>query len=106
MKRRALPAWRTRGIFLTMSLEQLESSILALKPEERKQFARWFEEHRDDLIPGNSEDEELTSEQRAEVLRRREQALAHPELLQPWQGTTDRLRQRLHSVRRQKAVNH
>jgi len=92
-------------MFLTMSLEQLESSILALKPEDRKKFARWFEEHRDDLIPGNSEDEELTSEQRAEVLRRREQALAHPELLEPWQGTVDRVRQRLHDLRSQKAAN-
>ena len=85
-----------------MSLEQLESSILALTPEERKAFARWFEEHRDRLVP--SEDDELTPEQQAEILRRREQALAHPELLEPWEGTIGRVRQRLHEVRRQKAA--
>ena len=87
-----------------MSLEQLESSILALKPEERKQFARWFEEHRDELVQSDEEDE-LTPEQQAEILRRREQALAYPELLEPWGGTMDRMRQRLHDLRRQKAAN-
>jgi hypothetical protein len=88
-----------------MSLEQVESSILALKPEERKQFARWFEEHRDELIQSNAEDEELTPEQQSEILRRREQALAHPELLEPWEGTIDRVRQRLHEVRRQNTAS-
>ena len=85
-----------------MSLEQLESSILSLAPEERKQFAHWFEEHRDDLV---ADDNELTAEQQAEILRRREQALAHPELLEPWDGTIDRVRQRLHELRRQKAAS-
>ena len=85
-----------------MSLEQLESSILSLAPEERKQFARWFEEHRGDLV---ADDNELTAEQQAEILRRREQALAHPELLEPWDGTIDRVRQRLHELRRQKAAS-
>ena len=86
-----------------MSLEQLETSVLALTPDERKQFARWFEEHRRELIPAD-EDDELTPEQQAEILRRRDQALAHPELLEPWDGTIDRVRQRLHEVRRQKAA--
>ncbi len=84
-----------------MSLEQLESSILSLAPEERKQFARWFEEHRLELIQEDGDDE-LTAGQQAEILRRREQALAHPELLEPWDGTIDRVRQRLHELRRQK----
>lgn len=87
-----------------MSLEQLESSILSLAPEERKQFARWFEEHRHDLIPDGGDDE-LTAEQQAEILRRREQALAHPELLELWDGTIDRVRQRLHDFRRQKTAS-
>ena len=87
-----------------MSLEQLESSILSLAPEERKQFAQWFEEHRHDLT--NEDDGgELTAEEQAEILRRREQALAHPELLEPWDGTIDRVRQRLHELRRQKAAS-
>ena len=86
-----------------MSLEPLESSILSLAHEERKQFARCFEEHRHDLI--EDADDELTAEQQAEILRRREQALAHPELLEPWDGTIDRVRQRLHDLRRQKAAS-
>ena len=85
-----------------MSLEQLESSILSLAPEERKQFAQWFEEHRHDLLQGDDAGDELTAEQQAEILRRRKQALAHPELLEPWDGTIDRVRQRLHELRRQK----
>ena len=85
-----------------MSLEQLKSSILSLAPEERKQFACWFEEHRHDLV---EDGDELTTEQQAEILRRREQALAHPELLEPWDGTIDRVRQRLHELRRQKAAS-
>ena len=85
-----------------MSLEQLESSILSLVPEERKQFARWFEEHRHDLM--QDDDGELSSDQQAEILRRRVQALAHPELLEPWDGTIPRVRQRLHELRRQKAA--
>lgn len=39
---------------------------------------------------------ELSEEQRAEVVRRRELALAHPELLEPWDGTIERVRERLH----------
>lgn len=87
-----------------MSLEQLESSVLALRPEELKEFARWFEEHRPELLESGDEGEELTSEQEAEILRRRELAMAHPELLEPWDGTIDRVRKRLHEVRRQKAA--
>ena len=86
-----------------MSLEQLESSILSLALEERKQFAKWFEEHRRDLT--QEDDGELSSEQQAEILRRREQALTHPELLEPWDGTIPRVRQRLHEIRRQKAAS-
>jgi len=87
-----------------MSLEQLESSILSLTAEERKRFAHWFEEHRRAWFSENEDDGELTSAQQAEILRRREQALAHPELLEPWDGTIDRVRQRLHEVRRQKTA--
>ena len=88
-----------------MSLEQLESSILSLTAEERKRFANWFEEHRRAWFSENEDDGELTSAQQAEILRRREQALAHPELLELWDGTTDRVRQRLHEVRRQKTAS-
>lgn len=65
-----------------MTLEQLESSVLELKPEERKTFVRWFEEHRGALAPSD-EDDELTPEQQAAVIRFR----------------TDCARQRLEALR-------
>jgi hypothetical protein len=38
----------------------------------------------------------LSEKQKGEVVRRRELALAHPELLEPWDGTIERVRERLH----------
>ena len=85
-----------------MSLEQLESAILELSPQERQRLAVWFEENRRELL-GDDDSDELTEEQQAEIVRRRDLALAHPELLEPWDGTIERVRQRLHEFRRQKA---
>lgn len=76
-----------------MSLEQLESAIRDLTDEERQRLALWFEENRRELL-GNDQDE-LSAEQQAAVLRRRDLALANPELLEPWDGTIERLRARL-----------
>ena len=84
-----------------MSLEQLENAILDLKPEERQLLALWFEEHRPELLGGV--DDELTEEQEAEIVRRRDQALAHPELLESWDGVLERVRQQLHECRSQTA---
>jgi hypothetical protein len=83
-----------------VSLEQLENAILGLTPEERQRLAVWFEENRRELI--GDEPDELTEEQNAELVRRRELALAHPELLESWDGTIERVRERLHEFRRQK----
>ena len=87
-----------------MSLEQIEASILDLSAEERRRFALWFEAHRSDLLPELQDEEDLADEQKAEILRRRELALAHPDLLEPWDGTIERVRSKLHEVRRQKAA--
>jgi len=84
-----------------MSLEQLEQAILGLTPEQRQRLAVWFEENRQELLGDGSDD--LTAEQEAEVVHRRDFALAHPELLEPWDGTLERVRERLHEFRRQKA---
>lgn len=83
-----------------VSLEQLESAILGLTPEERQRLAVWFEENRHELLGGESDG--LTKEQEAEVIRRRDLAVAHPELLEPWDGTIERVRERLHEFHRQK----
>jgi len=84
-----------------VSVEQLESAILGLTPEERQRLASGFEENRRELL--SDEPDELNDEQKTEVLRRRNLALANPELLEPWDGTIERVRARLNDFRRQKA---
>jgi hypothetical protein len=79
---------------LSVSLEQLEEAILDLSSEERRRLALWFDENRQELVGDDSD--ELSDQQKTEVLRRRDLALAHPELLEPWDGTIERLRARLH----------
>ena len=80
-----------------MSLEQLESAILELTPQERQRLAIWFEENRRELV-GDDDSDELTEEQQGEIVRRRDFALAHPELLEPWDGTIERVREQLQSA--------
>jgi hypothetical protein len=41
-------------------------------------------------------------EVQAEILRRHEEVLAHPEQLESWEGTTERVRALLHEIRHQK----
>ena len=81
----------------SVSLDKLEQAILDLKPEERQRLAVWFEENRQELLGDDSD--EMSEEQEAEIIRRRELALAHPELLEPWDGTIERVRERLHEFR-------
>jgi hypothetical protein len=59
-------------------LEQLKAAILELNPQQRQRLALWFEEHRRELL--GEQDDELNEAQKAELLRRRDQAAAHPEL--------------------------
>ena len=87
-----------------MSPEQIEAKILELSLEERQRFALWYEAHRKDLLFEAQEEDDLGEEQRAEILRRRDLAFAHPELLEAWDGTIERVRSKLHEVRRQKAA--
>jgi hypothetical protein len=82
-----------------MSVEQLEQSVLKLGREERRRFLDWLYEHEEEVAGPDY----IHPEVQAEILRRREVALAHPEQLEPWEGTTDRVRARLHEIRHQKA---
>ena len=86
-----------------MSLEQLESAILALPPEQRWRLAEWFEDHLAELLGGT--EDELSEEQKTEILRRREAFLADPSIAGPWEGTAERIRQHLHARRAQKAAS-
>jgi hypothetical protein len=81
-----------------MSIEQLETSLTNLPPEERRRFAEWFHAHEDELIPGDI----VHPEVQQEILGRREAALLNPKSLEPWEGTTERVRTRLNEVRNQK----
>lgn len=84
-----------------MSVEQIEQSVLQLQSEERRRFVQWFYEHADQLV--GPDDELIHPDIKAEILRRRDEADARPGLLEPWAGTTERVRARLHDLRRQKA---
>ncbi|MBI3874626.1 MAG: hypothetical protein HY300_01370 [Verrucomicrobia bacterium] len=82
-----------------MSVEQLEQSVLKLDPAERRRLFDWLCEHEIELLGSDA----IHPEVQAEILRRRDEADAQPEQLEPWQGTTGRVRARLHELRRQKA---
>jgi hypothetical protein len=84
-----------------MSVEQIGVTLLKLSRQERRQFADWFYQHENEILDPREEDE-VSSEVKAEVLGRREAALAHPELLEPWGDTAERLRAQLNEIRRQK----
>lgn len=85
-----------------MSVEQLEQSVMQLSEAERRQFARWFYEHEPQLVNPPADEEEIHPEVKAELLRRLQEIDEHPERLEPWAGTTDRIRAQLHEMRRQK----
>lgn len=85
-----------------MSVEQIEKTLLELPSEERRQFADWFYQHESEII-GPLDDDYIHPSVQAEVLRRRDEALAHPELMEPWDGTMDKARELLNEFRRKKA---
>ena len=64
-----------------MSVEQLESAIKALRPEERERFAGWFDDHRHELIRRR----EIDDAQQREVLARLEEARTNPDSLEPFE---------------------
>ncbi len=79
-----------------MSVEQLEQSVLKLSAEERQRFLDWFFEHKDELIGAD----EIHPEVKAEILRRREEAVAHPEKLEIWETAFPRMKQCFDELRR------
>ena len=79
-----------------MSVEQLEQTVLKLSPEDRRRFLDWLYEHEDELI---GPDDDIHPEVKAEILRRRADALAHPEKLEAWEGAFPRMKQRFDELR-------
>ncbi len=80
-----------------MSVEQLEQSVLGLSRQERRHFLDWLYEHEAELL---GPDEDIHPEVKAEILRRREEALAHPEKLEAWESAFPRMKQRFDELRR------
>ena len=62
-----------------MSIEQVESAILALRPDERRRLVVWLDEHRHDLFGADEETKDLLPEQKAEILTRRQEYIDNPE---------------------------
>jgi len=69
-----------------MSIEQVESAIQALPPEERRRLVRWFDDHRHEFLKPQREapDEDVESSQQREVLSRLAETDAHPDSLEPF----------------------
>ena len=81
-----------------MSVEQLEQSVLKLSPEERRRFALWFYDHEQEML---GSDDAVHPEVEAEILRRRDDALANPQKLEAWENAFPRMKQRFDELRRQ-----
>lgn len=62
-----------------MSVEQLESQVLALPLAERRAFTRWLDEHRDEIEQPSA----LTHAQQSEVQKRLAEMEADPSLRIP-----------------------
>jgi hypothetical protein len=89
----------THDYIRTMSVEQIEQSLLKLDRDERRRFADWFFANAHELTGPDY----IHPEVKTEILRRREEVDAHPELLEPWEGKLEGARERLNEFRRQKA---
>ncbi len=62
-----------------MSIEEVESAILEMGPEERHRLLVWFDQHREDLFGRGAAADDLSAGQKAEMLRRRQEYNEHPE---------------------------
>ncbi len=81
---------------MTTSLEKIAQTLLQLPREERRQFADWFYQHEARLTePSEVEDtaDDLSEEQKAEMIHCRHLAEAHPELLAPWDAALAHIHQ-------------
>lgn len=68
-----------------MNLAELESKVMQLSEEERREFAAWFYDHEDQIAgPAPAEDDDLSDGQKAELTRRLREIEQHPELLVPF----------------------
>ncbi len=63
-----------------MSVEQIESQVLALPEAERRRFLLWLDNHRHEILP---QEDEVSDEVASEILRRSAELRENPALAQP-----------------------
>jgi hypothetical protein len=88
-----------------MSVAQLESKLMSLAPNERREFARWFYLHEAEIV--DWDDPKVNPNVQAEILRRDRQIEENPSLAVP---VTDewfnQLRKKLADARAAQASAH
>lgn len=84
-----------------MSVEQIQATLLKLPREARREFADWFYQNENQILDPR-DDDDISPEVMADILRRRQTALANPQQLASWGGTAN-LRAQLDEIRRQKS---
>jgi hypothetical protein len=69
-----------------MSLAEIETKVLHLSEQERRQFAQWFYAHEAEIAgpwtEEEDEDAELSDELKAELMRRLKEIEGNPEILE------------------------
>jgi hypothetical protein len=71
-----------------MSVEQLEEQIERLPQRDLARLVGWLDHFLDRQAPAEpGESDDLTGNEKAELLRRRDELLAHPDLAQPMDDT-------------------
>ena len=63
-----------------MSVEQIESQVLALPEAERRRFLLWLDDHRHEILP---QEDDVSDEVAGEILRRSAELRENPALAQP-----------------------
>ena len=90
-----------------MSVQELEKQVQTLPPGELARFSQWFDNYRGTVM-GEALTEEwpddLSEEQKQEIILRRAAYLADPSVATPWEGTAERLIEQLRARRRQEAA--
>ena len=90
-----------------MSVQELEKQVQTLPPEELARFSQWFDTYRDTVMGEALTDEwsdDLSEEQKQEILLLRAAYLADPSVATPWEGTAERIIEQLRARRRQEAA--
>ncbi|MDL5045780.1 hypothetical protein QQ054_06995 [Oscillatoria amoena NRMC-F 0135] len=76
-----------------MSIEQLEAAVTALTPEERKQFAEWFDQYR--WEHDSCEEQDIHPDQMSVLLTRRKEIESNPAMITSLDGFFEKMRSKL-----------